>query len=41
MNFKRESFAKIPAPLAGLGLGVSCLGIVILNFVITNSDVFS
>ncbi|KKL88518.1 hypothetical protein LCGC14_1923890 [marine sediment metagenome] len=32
MNFKRESFAKIPAPLAGLGLGVSCLGIVILNF---------
>ena len=32
MRLKRESFAKIPAPLAGLGLGVACLGTVILNF---------
>ncbi len=29
---KRASFAKIPAPLAGLGLGLACLGSVTLNF---------
>ncbi|KKL82505.1 hypothetical protein LCGC14_1984100, partial [marine sediment metagenome] len=41
MNFKRESFAKIPAPLAGLGLGVSCLGIVILDFNILFGNILS
>ncbi|MHA1989225.1 MAG: TDT family transporter, partial [Promethearchaeota archaeon] len=29
---KRVSFAKVPAPLAGLGLGLACLGSVILNY---------
>ena len=29
---KRASFAKIAAPLAGLGLGLACLGSVTLNF---------
>lgn len=39
MNIKRESFAKIPAPLVGLGLGLACLGTVILNFNVLFSNI--
>ncbi|HEC38424.1 hypothetical protein LCGC14_1193110 [marine sediment metagenome] len=41
MSMKRISFAKIPAPLAGLGLGVACLGTAILNFNILFGNILS